>query len=141
MLLAVAGVRAQDCESIVLPLFGGDADRLADYPAEKLQWRCSYARNAFYVSDTVPPIAYMHSITEVKDIVTGESLPENFAVDLTTLSYYAYTFKQLQLTYRSPQTVICFATPGSAHPYLVLRSLSETYDRTENPGKYSSSNK
>lgn len=136
-MLAMASAGAQNCDAIMLPYFGGDADRMAEYPAEKLDWRCRYARNAFYVSDTVPMFANVYSIADVKDIVTGENLPENFVVDLTTLSYYGYTFQQLQLQYKDTHEELCFRTPGSEHPYLVLRSLYEMYARTEAPEMYS----
>lgn len=130
MLLAFAGANAQNCEAIMLPYFGGDADRMAEYPAEKLDWRCRYARNAFYESDTVPLFAYVYSIAEVQNLTTGEKLTEDFVVDLSTLSYYAYNFNQLQLQYKSPKVTICFRTPASAHPYLVLRSITDMFTLT-----------
>lgn len=131
LLLAIAGVQAQSCDDIMLPYFSYDTVRMNDYPQEKMDWRCRYARNAFYESDTVPQFANMYSITDVKNRFTGESLPENYVVDLTTLVYYAYNFQNLQLQYRSPQEVLCFRTPSSTHPYLVLRSIGEMHELTE----------
>lgn len=127
MLLAFAGAQAQSCEDIMLPYFNYDTARMDDYPAEKLDWRCRYARNAFYESDTVPQFASVRSITEVTNRFTGVALPANYVVDLTTLSYYAYNFLDLQHQYKSPREVICFSTPSSTHPYLVLRSISEMF--------------
>ena len=128
----MAGVRAQNCEAIVLPFFGGDRAKMANYPADKLDYRCRYSRNAFYVSDTVPEVAEMRSLTELKDKATGRNLTEDFVVDLETLSYYAYNFLDLQCQYHEGgNTVICFPTPKSEHPYLVLRSLNEIQGMTE----------
>ena len=75
LLMAVAGVKAQDCEALVLPYFGNDATRMARYKAEaphKFEWRCAVARFAFYESDTVPSGADVFQITEVKDKFTGK---------------------------------------------------------------------
>jgi hypothetical protein len=131
VLLAAIGVKAQDCETIMLPYFRGDQDRMAEYPAEKLAWRCNYARNAFYVADEMPDKSVLYSIDEVKEKWTGVALPLDFKVDLTKLSYYAYDFEGIQLKYKDLNTTICFATPGSEHKYLVLRSLNEMYALTE----------
>ena len=127
----MAGLQAQNCEAIVLPFFNGDKARMADYPAEKLDYRCRYSQNAFYVSDTVPEWAEMHSLTELRNNMTGEKLTEDFVVDLATLSYYAYNFLDMQCRYKDSETVICFPTPRSEHPYLVLRSLKEIFALTE----------
>ena len=136
LMLAAAGLKAQSCETIMLPYFGGDANRMANYPEEKLQWRCQYARNAFYVSDTVPVGAIVRPITDVKDRLTGVNVKEDFVVNLEELSLYAYNFEAIQLEYLSSDAVLCFSTPASSHKYLVLRSSGEIYDRTEFPEKY-----
>ena len=130
MLLTMVGLKAQDCETIMLPFFNYDRTRMEEYPAPKFEWRCQFASHAFYVTDEVPADAELMSITQVKDIWTGEALKEDFKVDLTTLSYYAYNFELLQLTFKSPRATICFSTPGSEHRYLVLRSLYEMNRRT-----------
>ncbi len=127
MLMVFAGASAQNCDVIMLPYFGGDADRMAEYPAEKLDWRCRYARAAFYESDTVPSFAHVYSIADVTNKATGENLTEAFIVDLSTLSYYGYNFNDLQLQYKSPRETLCFRTPSSAHPYLVLRSITDMF--------------
>lgn len=128
---ALTGLRAQNCEAIVLPLFNGDKAVLASCPAEKIDYHCRYSRNAFYVSDTVPEWAEMKSLTELRNKMTGETLTNDFVVDLETLSYYAYNFIDLQCQYRETDVVICFRTPKSEHPYLVLRSLKEIYALTK----------
>lgn len=134
--LGFGGLKAQDCRAMVLPLFNGDEERMNDYPAEKLEWRCKYARNAFYVSDTVPQGAVVMSITEVRNRQTGEYMTNETSIDLTTISYYAYNFNEMQLQYPKCNVTICYTTPGAAHPYLVLRSIDETYFRTEFPEMY-----
>ena len=136
LLVAALSLNAQDCETFMLPFFQGDAARLAEYPAPKLDWRCRYAHNAFYESDVVPEGAQVISISEVTDKTTGKKLTDDFQVDLNTLCYYGYDFQRLQLRYPHGDVTICFPTPASKHPYLVLRSLDETYDRTEFPEKY-----
>lgn len=136
-IVAFTTLKAQNCEAIMLPFFNGDAVKMANYPEPKFEWRCTYSRNAFYVSDTVPEDAEMRSLSELRNKMTNETLGEDFVVDLNTLSYYAYNFEQLQLQYPKGNVTICFPTPSSAHPYLVLRSLDETYFRTEFPEKYS----
>ena len=118
LLMAVAGVKAQDCEALVLPYFGAP---------HKFEWRCAVARFAFYESDTVPRGADVFQITEVKDKFTGKHLPANYQVDLTVLSYYAYNFVDFQLRYPHGDKTICFATLRSAHPYLVLRSIRDMH--------------
>lgn len=135
-LLVMVGVKAQDCETIMLPFFGGDASRMASYPAEKLEWRCRFAKAAFYESDTVPAGAEVYAIYAVKEIATGVALPADYVVDLSRLSYYAYNFRELQQNYRRCSKVLCFETPGSAHRYLVLRSIDEMFARADDPEKY-----
>lgn len=138
MAIGVSGLRAQGCDALVLPFFNGDAVRMAEYPAEKLEWRCQYARNAFYWSDTVPDGAVQKSITEVVNRQSGSRMTADVQINLNTLSYYAYNFNDMQLNYPKTNVTICFSTPGSAHPYLVLRSIDETYRRTEYPELYES---
>lgn len=126
-MLGAMGAKAQSCETIMLPYFGGDVDAMNSYPQEKFEWRCNYARAAFYESDTVPAGAVMYSITEVERKADGKNLPSSFTVDLTTLSYYAYNFRDIQSRYLKGNVTICFSTPSSGHPYLVLRSIDDMY--------------
>ena len=128
MLLAVAGMQAQNCEALLLPYFGSTA-RMAEYPADKVDWYCSFVHAAFYESDTVPASADLYSISEVQSLATGEHLSSDLVVDLATLSYYAYNFHDFQLRYPTGDKTLCFATPASAHPYLVLRSIDDMTGR------------
>ena len=135
-IMAFCTLKAQNCEAIMLPYFGGDTEKLANYPEPKLQWRCAYSHNAFYVSDVIPEGAEIRQLGELKNKMTNQKLTEDFVVDLDNLSYYAYNFQELQLQYPKGNVTICFPTPKSSHAYLVLRSLDETYFRTEFPEKY-----
>lgn len=131
-MMGAISLKAQSCETIMLPFFNGDVMAMNNYPDEKFEWCCAYARAAFYVSDEIPAGAEVYQITSVVSKEDGVSLPQDYQVDLTTLSYYAYNFKELQLQYPKGNVTICFATPASEHPYLVLRSLDEMYAIAEN---------
>ena len=134
LLLAVAGVRAQNCEAIMLPYFGNDRVKMAEYQEQapyKFEWRCAFARAAFYESDTVPKGVEVFHISEVKNVSTKVSLTENVAIDLTKLSYYAYNFAEFQRRYPRANRAVCFTTPGSTHRYLVLRSIEEMHQLAE----------
>ena len=127
LLGASFGLKAQDCNAIMLPYFGGDADRMANYMAvapEKFEYRCVYASNAFYEADAVPADAEVLPISIVQSRFSEDRLSDDIVVDINTFSYYAYNFNALQMSY-SDDKVLCFSTPSSAHPYLVLRSLHE----------------
>ena len=131
LMLGAWSLNAQSCETIMLPYFGGDADAMAAYPQEKLEWRCAFARAAFYESDTLPTGAVVYPITDVVSKADGKNLTQDFRVDLETLSFYAYNFKQFQLGFPKGNVTICFTTPGSEHQYLVLRSIDEMYAYAE----------
>lgn len=131
LLLASFGVKAQDCREIVLPYFNYDTARMDQYPEPKLDFRCFYSQESFYESDTVPAGVDLFGIQEVADKFTGEHLPADYVVDLATLSYYRYTFSQFQMLYVDAGTTVCFSTPSSTHPYLVLRSMLEANGRAE----------
>ena len=127
MMIATIGVKAQDCMSIVLPSFGYDTVAFNRYPAEKVMYRCLYSQTSFYESDTIPAGAEMFNISEVREAYGTNHLSQSYVVDLTTLSYYAYNFREIQMLYPTGNITICFATPSSTHPYLVLRSIEDTY--------------
>lgn len=127
MVLCTMGARAQDCETIMLPYFGGNVDAMYSYPQEKFEQRCNFARAAFYVSDTVPAGAEVYPITEVTLIADGKNLAADFVVDLSTLSFYAYSFRDIQLRYPRGNVTIAFSTPASVHQYLILRSIDDMY--------------
>lgn len=128
LFMASFGAYAQDCEAVMLPFFKGNVDGMNNYRSlspEKFEWRCEYARAAFIESDTIPAGLAVYDISEVRSRTTGESLPESFVVDLNVLSYYEYDFFLFQGRNNSVEERVCFRTPGSAHPYLVLRSTYE----------------
>ncbi len=136
MMASAIGLKAQDCDAILLPYFNNNREALENMAAAKLDQICRYARNAFYESDTIPAGAHVMPITDVKDKLNNVPLPANLVVNLETLSYYQYNFGYLQRLYPKPDAVICFTTPSSTHPYLVLRSIDEMYYRTEYPENY-----
>ncbi len=128
MLFMVLSAKAQDCDALVLPYFGNDVARMEHYKSvapHKFEMRCAIARAAFYESDTVPAGADVFQITEVKHALTGNALTSDYVVDLGTLSYYAYNFREFQYRYPHGDKTLCFATPHSTHPYLVLRSTDD----------------
>lgn len=128
MLMAVAGLKAQDCDALVLPYFGGNVERLDNYKTvapDKYMYRCLFAQTAFYESDTIPAGAELLEISDVVEWSTGKTLSRDIVIDLNTFSYYAYNFAQIQVRHDSVTEETCFATPGSRHPYLVLRSSNE----------------
>lgn len=134
MVLAATSMKAQDCEALMLPYFGGNMERLATYrdnAPEKFNYRCIFAQSAFYVSDTVPAGAEVLDISQVIEWSTGNTLPSDIVIDLNTFSYYAYNFSQIQVRNNSVEERTCFSTPGSQHPYLVLRSANEMREMTE----------
>lgn len=124
---AMSTVSAQDCRAILLPYFNNDEARLNQYPADKQEVRCLYSTLQFDVADEVPIEAVELPITAVVDRFSDASLPSDFIVDLTTLSYYRYNFNHFQGVY--PDQEIYFSTPASAHPYLVLHKLSDVVAR------------
>ena len=128
MLFMAMAVKAQDCDAIMLAYFNNNQTRMESYKVEapyKFEAKCAYAQAAFYESDTVPAGADLFQISEVSNKFTGVSLPANYQVDFATLNYYGYTFRDFQLRYPTGDKVLCFQTPGSTHPYLVLRSITD----------------
>ena len=128
LFMAAFGAYAQDCEAIMLPYFKGNVEKMESYytvAPEKFMFRCLYAQAAFYESDTVPAGMDVFSISTVVNKTTGVALPNDFVVDLNTLSYYAYNFGSFQVRNNSIEEGVCFTTPGSQHPYLVLRSIKD----------------
>ncbi len=116
-------VSAQDCEKIVLPLYGYNQDKIDAMDLAKLDWRCRYAYHSLYESDTIPAGVPVYEITEVKNKLSNEFIPADIVIDRDTFSYYAYDFDRFRVPH--PRTAICFRTPNSNHPYLILRSLNE----------------
>lgn len=127
LMLVAMTAKAQDCESIVLPHFRYDTALMASYPMEKIMAYCWYSQASFYESDTVPTGVEVIDISEVREAYGTAHLPHDYVVDLTTLSYYAYNFRDFQVRYRECDVTLCFSTPASTHPYLVLRSINDSF--------------
>ena len=128
LVMSAMGLKAQDCDAIMLSYFKGNAEQMELYKSrapEKFAYRCAYSRGAFEESDTVPAGATLYNISDVQELATGKNLPQNFVVDLYTLSYYSYNFGYFQSLHKSVEEKVCFSTPGSQHPYLVVRSIYE----------------
>lgn len=125
LLMASIGLKAQNCEAMLLPYFGFDAAKMAACPDSKQELLCLYARAALYESDTVPDGADLFNISEVEDKATGQKLLANHVVDLNTMGYYTHNFRSFQYRYPHGDKVLCFSTPNSRHPYLVLRSIDQ----------------
>ncbi|MBQ9546850.1 MAG: hypothetical protein IJU90_06155 [Bacteroidales bacterium] len=126
--MSYAFAQQDNCRNIVLPMFGYDEAKMDEYPDDKLQLDCAFSRNGFYVSDTIPTNAAVYEISDVVSRATNEHLPSDYVVNLKDLSYYAYNFHDFR--YQNYEVPICFRTPGSAHPYLVLRTYIETFRLT-----------
>lgn len=120
---ASAAVNAQDCDRILLSFFGGDVQKLQDYPAYKKAYRCAESYLSFYTADQAPEGVLVLDISAVKNVVTGEALTNDFVVDLESLSIYDYNFRELR--YNNDNYALCFRTPASDKPFLVLRSYAE----------------
>lgn len=129
LLMASWCANAQDCSVLVLPYFGNSTDAMSRCPADKLQYFCLMAQTAFYESDTVPSGSEVVNIIEVRESNGTNYLPQDYVVNLNSLSYFAYNFHQFQL--QDFDKPICFSTPSSTHAYLILRSYSEMMEIVE----------
>lgn len=118
-------VSAQDCEALVLPHVGYNADAFSQMPQAKVDWYCLFSRNSFAEIDEVPDGVQLHNLSEVINYRTGDALPNDYAVDLNVLSYYAYNFNEIRAA--ASHGRVYFSTPGSAHRYLMLRTFDETF--------------
>lgn len=128
LVMCAMGLKAQDCDAIMLSYFKGNVEQMELYKSrapEKFAYRCAFSSAAFMESDTIPAGVTVYNISEVKEMATGKQLSQNFVVDLNTLSYYAYNFSEFQMRHKMTGGVVCFSTPKSAHPYLVIRSIHE----------------
>ena len=121
LMLPMSVYAQQDyCHDLVFPLFNYDEERLAEYPETKLAYDCLFSRNSFYESDTIPAGAPVYNISDVVSKRDSTHVAQDLVVDLTKLSFYDYNFNDFR--YRHYETPICFRTPSSAHPYLVMRT-------------------
>lgn len=102
------------------------------YPAEKLDIAYHFSQNSFYIADNAPQDAAVYSITDVVDYSTGSKLPADFVPDLSTLSYWGYSFRQFQAL--NWKRVNCFRLSNGK--YLVLRTETEATELTYASGEY-----
>lgn len=134
LMLVAGGLKAQDCEALMLPYFRGNVEQMNEYrdnAPEKFMYRCVFAQAAFYESDTIPAGAEVMDISKVVEYATGKFLSNDIVIDLNTFSFYAYNFDAIQVRNNSFTERTCFATPRSRHPYLVLRSANEMRDAAD----------
>ena len=101
-------LKAQDCNEIVRPYFLINQIDSNEYPEGKLEWRCHYSRNAFYMVDKV--------------------------VDLDHLSYWEYDFQDFQ--FKHYDYTIYFRLQNGPRKYLAVRTRIEMADRTDHPEHY-----
>lgn len=123
-LLMGSRLAAQNCEALVLPHVGNNADMLDKMPQGKFAWYCAFSQNSFYFADQLPEGVVAHNLAEVRNTSTGEYLPTDFVVDLNEFSYYAYNFIDFQIV-ETPNDVY-FTLVGAEHRYLVVRNRNET---------------
>ena len=126
--MSYAFAQQDNCREIVLPMYGYDEARLENCPDHKIQYDCAFSRNGFYESDTIPANAAVHDINEVVSKSTGEHLAQDIVINLGKLSYYAYNFHDFR--YQHYEVPVCFRTPSSTHPYLIMRTYIETFRLT-----------
>ena len=127
-------LNAQDCRELLSTYFIANNIDPDDYPMEKMEIRCRFSHNAFYLTDNVPDYATVNDITELTHVMTGEHPTKDFVVDLEHLSYYDYNFQQFQ--FEDFDHTVYFKLQKGPKKYLALRSYSETYDRSEYPERY-----
>lgn len=125
---------AQDCNEIVRPYFLLNNVDSTEYPEGKLEWRCNYSKNAFYLVDQVPENAIVHDFTELTNMLTKQHPSSDYVVDLNHLSYYMFDFVQFQ--YQHYDYTIYFRLKNGPKKYLALRNITEMTERTERPQNY-----
>jgi len=121
--------QAQDCDELLAPYFHLNHIDPQDYPPEKAEWRCTFAKTAFYFTNSLPENAVVLNLNNVVNLLTGEKLSSDFVVDLEHLSYYGYNFSQLQN--QNDKKTIYFRIQNNKHKYLALRSIIEMAAMTE----------
>lgn len=122
-------VKAQDCKDIVLPHVNYNMVKLSNMSEAKIAWYCTFSKNSFFLTNEVPTGAKVYNICDLTFKRTGEHPKDNFQVDLTKLSYYAYNFDEFQ--YQNYHSTIYFHTPHSTYKYLGVYSIGDTFKRTD----------
>lgn len=117
-------VRAQsdepDCAALVLPRYNNDSTVLDVLAPEKMEWLCTYAHNALYLTNTAPSNANVHNISELRCFYTNQTLPANYVVDLNTFSVYGYNFSDF--FYQHNGQDVYFRVGNQGNQYLVARA-------------------
>lgn len=124
-LAVVTLTSAQDCRTIVLPHVGFNEKMLDVMPDEKINWHCQFSKNSFYVTDKLPTGALVFDIAQLKSVRNNQNLPEDFKVDLLSLSYYEYNFFDFQA--QDIKATIYFRTPESEYEYLAVRPIADAH--------------
>ena len=127
-------LRAQDCNEIVRPYFLFNNVDSNIYPAGKLEWRCNYSKNAFYLVDRVPENAFVYDFTELTNVLTKQHPSSDYIVDLNHLSYYLFDFEKFQCQHF--EHTIYFRLKNGPKKFLAVRNIMEMTDRTERPQNY-----
>ena len=127
--------QAQDCAAIVRPFCILEGIDTNTYPAEKLEMYCQLSRCAFFITSHAPKGAIVHDISVLTNTLTNEKVPQDFVVDLNTISYWGYNFDRFRpLNY--PQPVYFRMGHGNSAQYLGVRSYAEAMARSANPEVY-----
>ncbi|MDY6288218.1 MAG: hypothetical protein SPM02_02085 [Bacteroidales bacterium] len=113
-------VQAQNCDKLLQPYYERNNYNPEDYPIEKADWRCRFARAAFYFTNSLPKNAIVYNITDVTNYLTGKKIGRDYVVDLDEMSYYAYNFDYFQ--YTNDKKTVYFRLNNGDYRYLVLRS-------------------
>lgn len=113
-------VQAQNCDKLLAPYFERNNRTPEEYPIEKANQICRFARAAFYFTDKLPENAVVFNITDVTNYLTGKKISRDYVVDLEEMSYYAYNFDYFQNT--NDKRTIYFRLTNGKYRYLALRS-------------------
>lgn len=125
----------RDCEKVMEPFFAVRGHNPADYPADKIEYWCTFSENAFYFVDRLPHNVFVFDFSVLTNMVTGQKAAADTPVDLNTFSYFSYDFINFQV--KDYHRTIYFELHGNQpHKYLALRCHDEIMDRTNNPEKY-----
>lgn len=121
-------VQAQNCDELLEPFFQLNNIDTSIYPAGKAEWRCCFARSAFYYTNSIPDNAPVYNITEVTNKLTGKNIERNFVVNIDHMSYYAYNFDHFQAI--NDKKTVYFRLANGKHKYLAVRSIIDMYEST-----------
>lgn len=137
ILTGLAGTAmAQDCEAIVGPFLYLRGIEPSDYPEGKFEYRCTFSRNTFFLTDQVPQGSTIRDISELTDKMTDRNLAENFVVDLNTISLYRYDFERFQKGKDAERTIYFRLKGSNTHRYLGVRCYNDAMRRTSNPEEF-----